>query len=75
MGGTGVRGACNWLNEARMKLLLLIADAVVQASNGWWMRSTANSPVQHAKVAKPLIIRTQKHCVLYVLLEHMQTLL
>ena len=69
-------GACVGLKEARFEPPLLIADAVVQeliVATRWTFLTAANPNVRHAQLLKYL--RRQMHYVLFVLLEHTQTLL
>ena len=74
----GVRGAvaCGGLKEACFEPPLLIADAVVQilfVVTLWTFLTAANPNVRHAQLVKYL--RRQMHYVLFVRLEHTQTLL
>ena len=72
----GGGGACVGLKEARFEPPLLIADAVVQilfVATLWTFLTAANPHVRHAQLVKYL--RRQMHYVLFVRLEHTQTLL
>ena len=72
----GGGGACIGLKEARFEPRLLIADVIVQilfVATLWTFLTAANPHVRHAQLVKYL--RRQMHYVLFVLLEHTQTLL